>query len=174
MNDIPGLCLLTDFITREEEELAESVVHKYDKRAWMEPGGAEMGLAVQPHQKDCFARGVYFYDVQKNLNFLAPKIDKLDNIPAFHEYRSVQFNKYERGGYIPAHVDIEEVGPFVVNLSLLSDCDMALSKDDGANKVTVRLPRRSLLILTGEARYEWTHEILPCPAPRILVAFRMA
>lgn len=59
---------------------------------------------------------------------------------------------------IPPHVDTHS--PFedtILSLSLGSSCVMNFKKGDA--KVDVVLPRRSLLVMTGEARYAWTHGI---------------
>lgn len=59
---------------------------------------------------------------------------------------------------IPPHIDTHS--PFedtILSLSLSSSCVMNFKKGDV--KVNVFLPQRSLLVLTGEARYAWTHGI---------------
>lgn len=47
----------------------------------------------------------------------------------------------------------------MLSLSLGSDCVMELGSADGATVLHQHLPRRSLLLLTGEARFAWTHGI---------------
>lgn len=79
-------------------------------------------------------------------------------------------NEYTPGQGIAAHVDQPVVfGPEVVTLSLGAGCDMVFTRrrqpedDDAEAKVvspfTQRLAPRSLAVLTGDARYCWTHEI---------------
>ena len=67
-------------------------------------------------------------------------------------------NEYMPGQGISAHKDYE---PFdeVASLSLASGCLMEFAKR-GQNK-SIWLEPRSLIVLTGPARHEWTHAIRP-------------
>ncbi|OPL21230.1 hypothetical protein AM593_06724, partial [Mytilus galloprovincialis] len=70
-------------------------------------------------------------------------------------------NKYVQGQGIPPHVDTPpafEDG--IMSLSLLSQIVMEFSHP-GGQQISVLLPRRSLLIMTGESRYLWSHCITP-------------
>jgi len=61
---------------------------------------------------------------------------------------------------IPSHIDTHSVfEDTILSLSLGSACVMNFKKED--QKIDVFLPARSLLIMTGEARYAWTHGICP-------------
>jgi alkylated DNA repair protein alkB family protein 7 len=77
-------------------------------------------------------------------------------------------------GRLNAHVDsVRFSGNIVAGLSLLSDCVMRLKPDvdpveknmmrDGQLKhwIDLYLPARSLYVLSGTSRYDYTHEILP-------------
>jgi alkylated DNA repair dioxygenase AlkB len=67
-------------------------------------------------------------------------------------------NEYQPGQGISAHKDYE---PFdqVASLSLASGCLMEFAKSGRTQYLW--LEPRSLLVLTGEARHEWTHAIRP-------------
>jgi alkylated DNA repair dioxygenase AlkB len=69
-------------------------------------------------------------------------------------------NEYEPGQGISAHKDYD---PFdeVASLSLASGCLMEFAKLGTDQVRNVWLEPRSLLVLTGEARHEWTHAIRP-------------
>ena len=75
-------------------------------------------------------------------------------------------NEYQPRQGISAHKDYE---PFdeVASLSLASGCLMEFAKPNTAEK-SIWLEPRSLLVLTGEARHEWTHAIRPRLADVIL------
>lgn len=76
-------------------------------------------------------------------------------------------NSYQRcrKDYLAAHYDDRELsGPVLMNLSLGGVASMCYSKT-GEKDVMVELPRRSLQLVTGDARYRWTHSI---PASSIL------
>lgn len=68
----------------------------------------------------------------------------------------VIINEYNPGQGIGAHTDHRYAfGPVVCSLSLAAEVPMVFQK--GRERVTIPLPRRSLAILKGDARYEWTH-----------------
>lgn len=69
-------------------------------------------------------------------------------------------NRYEPGHGIPAHCDTHScfVDP-IVSLSLGSSVVMEFRQN--TRHVSVLLPRRSLLVMSGESRYGWTHGITP-------------
>lgn len=69
-------------------------------------------------------------------------------------------NEYLPGQGISAHVDCEPCfADTIVSVSLLSACEMTFRhKATGARKPIILEPC-SAIILSGEARYGWTHEI---------------
>lgn len=69
-------------------------------------------------------------------------------------------NEYLPGQGISAHVDcVPCFSDRIASLSLLSSCEMIFRKAKTGEKLSAILEPRSLLILSDEARYEWTHEI---------------
>jgi len=68
-------------------------------------------------------------------------------------------NEYEPGQGISSHRDYMTFGSPVVSLSLLSPCVMDFRHTASDRVEHLLLPRRSLLILANEARYEWEHAI---------------
>ncbi|MDQ3774229.1 MAG: alpha-ketoglutarate-dependent dioxygenase AlkB [Pseudomonadota bacterium] len=71
-------------------------------------------------------------------------------------------NEYEPGQGIKDHVDCEPCfTDTVASLSLGSKCVMHFTEKDTRRVVPVLLEPRSLVVLTGPARYEWTHGIPP-------------
>lgn len=84
--------------------------------------------------------------------------------PSFKGFRPDQLtvNRYEPGHGIPSHCDTHSVfeDP-IVSLSLGSSVVMEFRKPDSAEHVNVLLPRRSLLVMSGESRFGWTHGITP-------------
>ncbi|XP_072024484.1 alpha-ketoglutarate-dependent dioxygenase alkB homolog 7, mitochondrial-like isoform X2 [Amphiura filiformis] len=67
-----------------------------------------------------------------------------------------------KDGYIKPHVDsVKFCGSTVTGLSLLSSSIMRLANEkDPKQWVNILLEPRSLYIMTGQARYDFTHEIL--------------
>lgn len=66
-------------------------------------------------------------------------------------------NEYQPGQGISAHIDNRKFGPIVATLSLNAEYPMVFTR--GSETIEVPLPRRSLAILSGEARDEWKHSI---------------
>lgn len=76
-------------------------------------------------------------------------------------------NEYVPGKGIAPHVDAPKLfGDGIVSLSLGSPIVMDFSR--GATKIEKVLPRRSLLVLKGEARYQWKHGITPRLADHLI------
>lgn len=82
------------------------------------------------------------------------------------KYRELNFCLNFSG--IPPHVDTHSAfEDAIVSLSLASDIVMEFRKASPTNgkeyvdHVSVSLPRRSLLIMSGESRYGWKHGITP-------------
>ncbi|XP_044142012.1 alkylated DNA repair protein alkB homolog 8 [Bufo gargarizans] len=70
-------------------------------------------------------------------------------------------NQYEPGQGIPPHIDTHSAfEDEIVSLSLGSEIVMDFRHPDGTN-VPVMVPQRSLLVMSGESRYLWTHGITP-------------
>jgi len=68
-------------------------------------------------------------------------------------------NEYLKTQGISKHTDAKSFGPTIVSISLLQPCTMTFTK--GSDVVDLCLQPRSMLVLSGEARYVWKHEIKP-------------
>lgn len=66
-------------------------------------------------------------------------------------------NEYTRAQGIAAHTDARVFGPTIVSISLLVPTMMIFSCSD--QTVRLILPPRSCLVMTGQARTSWRHEI---------------
>ncbi|KAK0162923.1 hypothetical protein PV327_006651 [Microctonus hyperodae] len=77
-----------------------------------------------------------------------------------HNYDQLTINRYLPGQGIPPHIDTHSAfEDSILSLSIGSECVMDFRKDN--KKVSLHLPARSLLIMSGESRYSWTHGICP-------------
>jgi alkylated DNA repair dioxygenase AlkB len=69
-------------------------------------------------------------------------------------------NEYEPGQGIAAHVDCEPCfDGIVASISLGTACVMTFTEIATRRTEPVLLAPRSLIVMTGAARYEWTHAI---------------
>jgi alkylated DNA repair dioxygenase AlkB len=68
-------------------------------------------------------------------------------------------NEYQPGQGIAMHRDYEPYDRTVASLSLLSFCVMDFRRVTDKHRESILLERRSLIVLSDEARYEWEHGI---------------
>jgi alkylated DNA repair dioxygenase AlkB len=68
-------------------------------------------------------------------------------------------NDYRPGEGIFAHVDQAVFGDTIVSVSLGSTCVMRFSNSEGERTEELLLEPRSVLVLSGDARWAWKHEI---------------
>jgi alkylated DNA repair dioxygenase AlkB len=72
----------------------------------------------------------------------------------------VIINEYLPGQGISAQIDCAPCfGPVIASLSLGSATDMLFRRRVSGERRAIRLEPRSLILLWGPARYDWTHEI---------------
>lgn len=74
-------------------------------------------------------------------------------------------NEYTYKQGIAAHTDDKVFGPVIASISLISGCDMEMSRNDLKESrkecYTVRLEPGDVVIMKGDARYKFTHRITP-------------
>lgn len=83
---------------------------------------------------------------------------------------------YWPGDGVRPHADRKECGEVIAVLSLASDATMRLMPwtKEAHRTLEVAIPRRSLVIMRGEARHDWLHEIPAVSALRIAIILRRA
>ncbi|GCC29408.1 tRNA (carboxymethyluridine(34)-5-O)-methyltransferase ALKBH8 [Chiloscyllium punctatum] len=162
----PGLLVVEDFISAE-----------YEKRLLIFADGSPYAT-VENAQRSLKHRRVKHYgyefrydnnnvDKDKPLPGGLPEICD-DILEQFIKKGYVKFkpdqltiNQYEPGQGIPPHIDTHsafEDGIFCLSLGAETVMDF---KHPNGLSVAVMLPRRSLLVMTGESRYLWSHGITP-------------
>lgn len=147
--DIPGLQYLPDFITAEEER---ALIEAIDQQPWLN----DLKRRVQHYG--------YKYDYKARAvtpdSYLGPLPDWL--MPAAQKlpFKPDQaiVNEYLPGQGIFAHVDcVLCFSDTIASLSLGSGAAMQFTNEK--ERHDLYLEPRSLIILSGPARYEWTHAI---------------
>ena len=68
-------------------------------------------------------------------------------------------NEYRAGTGIFDHIDQAAFGDTVISLSLGSTCVMRFTKSNTLESHDILLEPRSVVVLTGDARWNWTHGI---------------
>jgi alkylated DNA repair dioxygenase AlkB len=156
--EIPGLRYISDFITPAEEK---DLLGKIDAGVWL----TDLKRRVQHYgyKYDYKARRI---DVQMRLgalpDWIAAVALKIHASGCFENHipDQVIVNEYEPGQGIAPHIDCEPCfTDTIVSLSLQSAAIMEFSK--GGETIPYLLKPRSIVVLTGEARYDWTHAIPP-------------
>ena len=164
-----GLILLKDFITPEEEDSLLKIIAIDDIDDIQEDKNENaLKHRIVKHFGYEFVYGLNNVDVTKPLKRKIPSEcdrlwDKLrDQNQKFHVPNQLTVNKYEIGQGIPPHVDTHSAfqDP-ILSLSLCSDVVMEFRNPKTEKHVYVLLPSRSLLIMSNESRYGWTHAITP-------------
>ena len=159
-DEISGLRLIPDFISEDEEAKLIKLLDKDFASNWSN----ELSRRVQHYG--------YHYDYKKR------SLDQINCKPIPKEFAFIQdrltpahfdkrpdqliVNEYYAGQGINAHIDHKKsFGDQICSLSLGLECMMVFktNKHDCNREVWIKLPRRSLLMMEGEARHEWTHEI---------------
>lgn len=160
-----GLHIIADFVTEEEESTLLRAIGEDGRTS--EVTGSLKHRNVK-HFGFEFLYGTNNVDPSKPLeqsipsacDILWPRLNSFASTWDWSSPDQLTVNEYEPGHGIPPHVDTHSafLDP-ILSLSLQSDVVMDFRRGD--DQVQVRLPRRSLLIMSGEARYDWTHGIRP-------------
>lgn len=147
--DIPGLRYLPDFTSAEEERALIEII---DHQPWLN----DLKRRVQHYgyKYDYKARAVTAASYLGPLpDWLMPSAQKLPFKPD-----QAIVNEYQPGQGISAHVDcVPCFSDTIASLSLGSGTVMRFT--NGQEKHELYLEPRSLIILSGPARYEWAHAI---------------
>lgn len=85
---------------------------------------------------------------------------------------AITVNEYLTGQGIRFHVDKQIAGSRIVALGLVGDAMMGMRCKATKETREVWFPRRALVVMTGESRYDWQHCIYPVPARRLSIVFR--
>jgi DNA oxidative demethylase len=89
------------------------------------------------------------------------------------DFAEALVTEYQPGAGIGWHRDAPAFD-IVAGISIGASCRMRFQRGLGADRVTAAtiLPRRSLYLLTGSARFQWQHTIPPVRKLRYSITFR--
>ncbi len=151
---ISGLTFIPNFI---DENTEQQLLNFFNNQVW----STDLSRRTQHYG--------FIYDYKiKNVNSLitAPKIpdilkDIFEDLKDFKDLKDFQviINEYLPGQGIADHIDSSIFGDKIQSLSLGSNIGMIFKNKSTLEIVNIYLPRRSLIILEGDARYNWTHGI---------------
>ncbi|XP_077984848.1 tRNA (carboxymethyluridine(34)-5-O)-methyltransferase alkbh8-like [Glandiceps talaboti] len=163
----PGLFIIEDFITMEmEKNLLESIAWDTDEVGVKEDEKILKHRRVKHYGYE-FRYDTNNVDKDKPLpsgisllhNSVIDDIMKIGHVN--HRPDQITVNQYQPGQGIPPHIDTHSAfEDEIISLSLGSEVVMDFKHPDN-HHIPVLVPQRSLLIMTGESRYMWTHGITP-------------
>ncbi|GFR57786.1 alpha-ketoglutarate-dependent dioxygenase alkB homolog 7, mitochondrial-like Protein [Elysia marginata] len=144
----------TDFISEREEELLFKEVEKYMRRL--------------RYEFDHWDNAIHGYRETEKREWNEENTQILERVKSLAFTSEVAPLAYvhvldiAKEGYIKPHVDaVRFCGDTITGMCLLSSCVMRLALESDSTKYgDVFLPRRSLYIMRGKARYKFTHEVL--------------
>ena len=154
---ISGLTYIADFIDAATEE---ALIETIDAQPWI----TELKRRVQHYgwRYDYKARSVT-NDLRIGAlpDWLQTYAARLQQAGLFAEMSDqVIINEYQPGQGISAHIDcVPCFADTIASLSLGSSCVMDFTHSTTGEKSSLLLEPRSLLVLTGDARYIWQHAI---------------
>lgn len=156
----PGMIVLEDFVTPEEEQsLVEFLKWDDDVAQLKQRQVQHFGYAFRYGLNDVDDEMPLERGIPPVCDFLLPRLTKRGHSKWNFHPDQLTVNRYLPGQGIPPHVDTHSVfeDP-ILSLSLISDVVMEF-RDISGKKIPVLLPQRSLAIISGESRYGWTHGI---------------
>jgi alkylated DNA repair dioxygenase AlkB len=147
---IPGLSYRSEYLSRERErELVAAIDAGLWDTSWdrrRQHFGASYGS--QGNQAAPIPEWATSLVAQLHLDGFSDRL-----------FDQMLVNEYLPGQGIALHRDYEPFDRTVVSLSLLAPCVMDFRLPGTPRRETLLLERRSLLVLSDEARYEWQHGI---------------
>lgn len=155
--DISGLTYTADFISVQEQDF---LLAQIDQQPWL----TDLKRRVQHYgyKYDYKARAVgndaYLGPLPDWLLSISKKLHDDGIFPSVPD--QVIVNEYLPGQGISAHIDcVPCFADTIASLSLGSACVMEFSNPQTGEKQSIVLEARSLIVLSGPARYEWQHAI---------------
>jgi alkylated DNA repair dioxygenase AlkB len=152
---VPGLTYISEYLRAGEQEELLALV---DSLPWL--GDLKRRVQHYGYRYDYTKRNVdrelYLGPLPPWAQTLADRLHRDGYVPQM--FNQLIVNEYLPGQGISPHVDcVPCFGETIVSVSLGSFCLMAMSHGD--SKVDVPLEPGGLLIMRGEARYQWRHAI---------------
>mmetsp|Transcript_24297 Transcript_24297/g.36012 ORF Transcript_24297/g.36012 Transcript_24297/m.36012 type:complete len:322 (-) Transcript_24297:1893-2858(-) len=168
---ISGLHQFPNFITEQEEQQilaeldGEKNVQSYLSWKASRFNGHHQGKRWGVH---CNLRDRKVTEAENLLpiflsTIILPKLQQIKQMMGCipNEANAIDYQR-RKGDFLKDHVDDRQLSKEpIANLSIMGDCYMTFinQKKGHPNRIRVLLPRRTLQILTGKARYEYSHGI---------------
>ncbi|XP_042354621.1 alpha-ketoglutarate-dependent dioxygenase alkB homolog 4 [Plectropomus leopardus] len=164
----PGVFLWENFISEEEEK---QLISTMDQDVWNESqsGRRKQDFGPKVNFKKRKVRVGGFNGLPALSQKLVLRMQQEPSLAGFQPVEQCNLDYHpQRGSAIDPHLDDSWLwGERLVTINMLSNTTLTMSLERGLPElglaeevqVAVRLPRRSLVVLFGEARHRWKHAI---------------
>lgn len=163
--DIRGVSVIEDFVSEiEENQLITSIdtrepwVPSQEGRSKQDYGPKVSFLKQKVSIGNFNGFPDFAVDLFSRMQLNYPKL--------FNDFVPVEFcileYKPERGSYIRPHFDDKWIwGDRLITVNLLSETCLRLTREFNIPpyEIVIKMPARSLIVIQGEARYDWLHSI---------------
>jgi alkylated DNA repair dioxygenase AlkB len=161
ITEIPGLYIIPDFVSAAEEH---ELLNRFDSGYWSYVGSKSSSRRVQHYGwiYNYKSRSVkpsdYIGALPEWAESLAQRLYREELMPYVADQLII--NEYTSGQGISAHADSpESFRDTIVSISLLESWTMQFSRSLKGPSHPVLMPSRSALVMSGESRGSWLHEI---------------
>uniref|UniRef100_A0A1I8I4R1 LYR motif-containing protein 9 n=2 Tax=Macrostomum lignano TaxID=282301 RepID=A0A1I8I4R1_9PLAT len=159
---LAGIRVFRDFINPDEEAVLAAEI---DKRPWApsQSGRRKQDYGPKVNFKRRRLNTASFKGLPPYWSALLPRLLALPGLADFQPVELCNLDyQPELGAHIDPHIDDTWLwGDRLVTLNLCSDTSLTLSQSAGSTRISIPMPRRSVLVLSGPARYDWLHAVLP-------------
>jgi len=156
---IPGLTIMQEYITEEEETKLLDEVYASQWSNSLRRRVQHYGYAYNYQERTTATE-----PIQPLPGWTQSLASRLYDDGFFAELPTqLIVNEYTPGQGIGSHTDANVFGPSIATLSLGSTCGFIFTRGntpDTLEKVEIFLKPRTLVVMTGEARWVWKHCIL--------------
>ena len=164
---IPGLCILKNFMSKDDEEELVSNFESADWEEVVKRRSLQFGHYYNQAKKWIEKR---FIPYPSYTNFVFERLHEMKIM--HHEASDGMFLVQE---YIPGqvlHPHIDMFGDIVIGINLLASTTMTFLNPETKEEIEVFLERRGLYVLSGDARYLWKHGLKNIQKRRLSITIR--
>ena len=168
---IKGLTIIENFITPEEESAMINRA-KEDDSPKSYQSAAHISMNPADNEKRMF-HAVYYDDSEKDkdkredeIGPLPPPMRKIADRLGEHfgtTFNHLILNIYPATGVVP-HIDSMYTGNYIGAIMLITSSTYVMIGPFG-EKIPYMIPRRALVMMTGESRFQWKHGVPPPMGP---------
>lgn len=159
---LDGIYLVSDFLSETEEN---NLIESIDNDIWIpsQSGRLKQDFGIKINFKKQTIKTKYFTGMPMYSKTI---LERLKTYRLLNDFQSVELcnldYRSDRGSHIDPHIDdIWIWGERLITINLLSNTILTLIPNENtSNKIIyIPLPRRWMIVLYGDARYEYKHSI---------------